>query len=274
MTDTGETDEATPRPGDFTGEWHPVMLRRMVTLGRPLYKFWFRSEVRGLDSFPAGGALIVSNHSGGTTPQDVPVLWLDFFEKFGYDRPLYTLAHDLLFQGPTTKILMQMGMIRATRDNAKKALRSGAVVIVFPGGDNEALRPTWQQSKIDFSGRTGYVTTAIEAGVPIVPAVSIGGQETQLYLTRGEWLAKRLGLKRLTRSEQVAVTIGIPFGLSVGAINFPLPAKIVTQVLEPIDITAKFGENPDVAEVDAHVRGVMQTALTDLAANRRFPILG
>ena len=52
MTDTGETDEATPRPGDFTGEWHPVMLRRMVTLGRPLYKFWFRSEVRGLDSFP------------------------------------------------------------------------------------------------------------------------------------------------------------------------------------------------------------------------------
>ncbi len=213
MTDT---DQATPRPGDFTGEWHPVMLRRMVTLGRPLYKLWFRSEVRGLDNIPSGGALIVSNHSGGTTPQDVPVLWLDFFEKFGFDRPLYTLAHDLLFRGPTTRILTQMGMIRATHENAKKALHSGAVVIVFPGGDNEALRPSWQQSKIDFSGRTGYVTTAIEAGVPIVPTVSIGGQETQLYLTRGEWLAKRLGLKRLTRSEQVAVTIGIPFGLSVG----------------------------------------------------------
>ncbi len=40
------------------------------------------------------------------------------------------------------------------------------------------------------AGRTGYVRTAIEAGVPIVPVVSIGGQETQLVLTRGESLAK------------------------------------------------------------------------------------
>jgi 1-acyl-sn-glycerol-3-phosphate acyltransferase len=99
---------------------------------------------------------------------------------------------------------MQMGMIRASRDNAEKMLRSGAVVIVFPGGDYDALRPTSQQSIIDFNGRMGYVTTAIEAGAPIVPAVSIGGQETQLFLTRGAWLAKRLGLKRLTRTEEVA----------------------------------------------------------------------
>jgi hypothetical protein len=104
--------------------------------------------------------------------------------------------------------------------------------------------------------------------------VSIGGQETQWYLTRGEWLAKRLGLKRLTRGDQVAVSIGIPFGLSVGAINLPLPAKIVTQVLEPIDITAQFGQNPDIAKVDAHVRKVMQSTLDDLAAERRFPIIG
>ena len=84
-------------------------------------------------------------------------------------------------------------MIRATRDNAVKALRSGAVVIVFPGGDNDALRPTWQQNKIDFSGRTGYVTTAIEAGVPIVPTVSIGGQETQLFLPEAPGSPNGLG---------------------------------------------------------------------------------
>jgi 1-acyl-sn-glycerol-3-phosphate acyltransferase len=250
------------------------MLRRMTTLARPLYKLWFRSEVRGLERMPSGGMLIVSNHSGGTTPQDVPILWLDFFDKFGYDRPLYTLGHDLLFQGPAAGMMVRMGTIRASRDNATKALRSGAAVIVFPGGSHEALRPTSQQATIDFHGRMGYVTTAIEAGVPIVPAVSIGGQETQWYLTRGEWLAKRLGLKRLTRGDQVAVSIGIPFGLSVGAINLPLPAKIVTQVLEPIDITAQFGQNPDIAKVDAHVRKVMQSTLDDLAAERRFPIIG
>ena len=267
-------DETPVRPGDFTGQWDPVMMRRMVTLARPVYKIWFRSEVRGLDEYPTGGALIVSNHSGGVNPPDVPILWIGFFEKFGYERPIYTLAHDLVFRGPATGALTRMGMIRATRENAANALRSGAAVIVFPGGDDDALRPTSQRNVIDFSGRTGYVSTAIEAGVPIVPAVSIGGQETQLFLTRGKWLAKRIGLKRLTRSEQVAVSIGFPFGLSVGAINLPFPAKIVTQVLPPIDLITRFGKNPDIGEVDAHVRKVMQTALDRLAAERRLPILG
>ena len=271
MTDGGQT---APRPGDFTGEWDPVMLRRLLTVARPVCKLWFRSQVRGLERLPSGGALIVSNHSGGALAMDAPILWVDFFEKFGYDRPLYTLAHDLAFPGRFAEIMMGLGMIRANRGNAVKALRSGALAITFPGGDHDAWRPTWQQTTIDFNGRTGYVRTAIEAGVPIVPAVSIGAQETQLFLTRGTWLAKRLGLKRRVRLEHMPVSFGFPFGLSVGTINLPLPAKIVTQILPPIDITAQFGGNPDVAEVDAHVRKVMQSASDELGAQRRFPILG
>ena len=54
----------------------------------------------------------------------------------------------------------------------------------------------------------------------------------------------------------------------------PLPSKIVMQVLPPIDIVAEFGENPDIDEVDAHVRHVMQRALDQLADERRLPILG
>ena len=56
--------------------------------------------------------------------------------------------------------------------------------------------------------------------------------------------------------------------------NVPLPAKIVMQVLPPINIIAEFGENPDIDEVDAHVRHVMQRALDELAAERRLPVLG
>jgi hypothetical protein len=40
------------------------------------------------------------------------------------------------------------------------------------------------------------------------------------------------------------------------------------------DITARFGEDPDVAVVDAHVRKVMQTALGRLARKRRLPVIG
>ena len=44
--------------------------------------------------------------------------------------------------------------------------------------------------------------------------------------------------------------------------------------LPAIDITARFGEEPDVAEVDAYVRKVMQEGLDKLAGQRRFPVLG
>ncbi|CKS86779.1 acyltransferase [Mycobacterium tuberculosis] len=148
-------------------------------------------------------------------------------------------------------------------------------MVVFPGGDYDAYRPTFAENVIDFNGRKGYVSTAVEAGVPIVPAVSIGGQESQLYLSRGTWLARRLGLKRLLRSDILPISFGFPFGFSAAIPpNLPLPAKIVMQVLDPINLTKQFGEDPDVDAVDEHVRSVMQQALNDLAAKRRFPILG
>jgi 1-acyl-sn-glycerol-3-phosphate acyltransferase len=130
------------------------------------------------------------------------------------------------------------------------------------------------QNVIDFNGRTGYVRVAIETGAPIVPVVSIGAQETQLFLSRGDRLAKRLGLHRI-RLDILPVTVGLPFGMTTFfPANFPLPTKIVNQVLEPIDIFARFGEHPDVAEVDSYVRSEMQHALYRLARERRFPVLG
>jgi hypothetical protein len=71
------------------------------------------------------------------------------------------------------------------------------------------------------------------------------------------------------------ISVGFPFGLSmIFPPNLPLPSKVVTEILEPIDITARFGKNPDVADVDSYVRSVMQQALDRLAEQRRFPILG
>jgi 1-acyl-sn-glycerol-3-phosphate acyltransferase len=242
---------------------------------RPLIKGYHRAEVRGLESFPPGGALVVSNHSGGLFAMDVPVFATGFYEKFGYERPVYTLSHDVIFTGPTADFFIKTGFIRANHENADEALRSGGVVVVFPGGDYDVYRPTLSENKIDFDGRTGYVKAALHAGVPIVPAVGIGGQETQLYLSRGEWLAKTLRLDKLLRSKILPISFGFPFGLSaVLPVNVPLPSKIVMQVLPPIDIVAEFGEDPDIDEVDGHVRHVMQRALDELAEERRLPVLG
>ncbi|OBI53333.1 glycerol acyltransferase [Mycobacterium kyorinense] len=256
-------------------KWDPGLTERVIGWLRPLIKGYHRAEVRGLESFPSGGALVVSNHSGGLFPMDVPVFATGFYEKFGYDRPVYTLSHDVLLTGPTADFFIRAGFIRANHENADEALRSGGVVVVFPGGDYDVYRPTLSENTIDFDGRTGYVRAAINAGVPIVPAVAVGGQESQLYLSRGTWLAKALRLDKLMRVKILPISVGFPFGLSaVVPPNLPLPTKIVMQVLEPIQIAAQFGEEPDVDEIDAHVRHVMQKALDKLAKERRLPIIG
>jgi 1-acyl-sn-glycerol-3-phosphate acyltransferase len=256
-------------------KWDPGFTERLVNVAGPIAQRWFRFEVRGLKSLPPnGGALVVSNHSGGMLTPDVLIFAAAFYGRFGYDRALYTLGHDGMFAGPMAGWLARLGVIHASTANAANALRSGGIVLVFPGGIYDAYRPTLAENVVDFNGRTGYVRSAMDAGVPIVPAVSIGGQESQLFLTRGTWLAKRLGLSRW-RSDILPVTLGFPFGLSViMPPNLPLPTKIVTDVLAPIDIVAQFGDEPQIAEVDAHIRSVMQGALDRLARERRFPVLG
>jgi 1-acyl-sn-glycerol-3-phosphate acyltransferase len=256
-------------------ERDPAYIAKAIPFLKLAMKGYFRSEVRGIDRVPDGGALMVGNHSGGLMAMDVPIIAVAFADAFGADRPLYCLAHDMLFTGVAGPFFRKFGFVPADRASAREVLTSGAVTIVFPGGDYDTFRPTLKANVIDFDGRTGYVRTALEAGVPIVPVVSIGGQEAQFHLTRGEWLGRLSPLRKVMRTDLLPLTFGFPFGLTFAfPPNLPLPTKIVTQVLDPIDVTAELGPDPDIAEVDEVVRSRMQQALDDLARERRFPVLG
>jgi 1-acyl-sn-glycerol-3-phosphate acyltransferase len=147
---------------------------------------------------------------------------------------------------------------------------------VYPGGDYEVHRPIWESAKVDFNGRKGFIRLALEKDVPLVPVVSIGGQETSIFLSRGEWLAKLLRIDKTLRLKVLPISLAIPWGLNIGdmASHIPLPAKISIRVLDPIDIRKQFGEDPDLDEVYDYILGKMQATLDGLAEERRFPILG
>ncbi len=267
----------TDDPQELMAKRSPATLRAVMPVIRTLMRTWFRSDVRDMDRLPAeGGVLLISNHSGGLTPMDLPIIASEFVEVFGPDRELYCLAHDLLFTGLIGGAMLSCGFLPASRANALAVLEAGAVTVLFPGGDHETSRPTSQSTQIDFNGRMGYTRIAFETGVPIVPVVSIGGQEAQLHLSRGEFIAKTLRFDKLLRTKYLPISFGFPFGIQAGILppNLPLPTKIVTQVLDPIDIRAEFGDDPDFAAVDELVRTRMQAAMDELAEERRFPVIG
>jgi 1-acyl-sn-glycerol-3-phosphate acyltransferase len=207
---------------------------------------------------------------------EVVVLPLAFTTYFGVERPFYQLAHNLVLASPFGPMLKRYGTMAASHKHAEAALSAGAAVLVFPGGDWEVHRPSWERNKVDLAGRKGFIKLALNAGVPIVPVVTIGGQETALFLSRGAWLAKLTGADRLLRLKVLPISLSLPWILNVGDLmgHIPLPAKITIEVLQPIDLIEEFGPEPDVDEVYDHVTRLMQEALDGLAAERRFPVIG
>ena len=242
-----------------------------------LASLYFRGEVRGLGNIPEEGpVLLVGNHSGGNLTPDTSVFTLAFSAYFGVERRFYQLAHNLVLSMPGLGMLRKYGTVAASPENAQKALESGAALLVYPGGDYEVHRPIWESAKVDFDGRKGFIKLALQHDVPIVPVVAIGGQETSIFLSRGEGLAKLLQLDKLFRLKVLPISLAIPWGLNVGDMlgHIPLPAKITVEALPPIHLRDEFGPEPDLDEVYDHVMRVMQDTLDALAAERRLPLIG
>ena len=274
------TDAVHPVRGFQSGndpdDWDPAYVERTLPLLNGLLNNYFRGEVRGLDNIPEEGpALLVGNHSGGLYIADTFVFALGFYSRFGPRRRFHQLAHDLAVRSPLGGLLRRYGTLAASHENARKAFERDAPVLVYPGGDYETFRPSWHSDEIEFGGRSGFVRLALAEGVPIVPVVSIGGQETALFLTRGESLARALGLDRL-RVTVLPVSLGPPLGVNLLDLpgRIPLPAKITVEVLPPLRPAGRPGSKADRDLIYEQVTEEMQDALDRLSEERSVPVVG
>ncbi len=256
----------------------PTYITQTLPALRLMSLLYFRAVVSGLENIPADGpVLLVGNHSGGTLIADTFVFAQSFYDHFGPERRFHQLAHDLVFKLVGLRTLIQRyGTVPASPQNMKTALDRGSALLVYPGGDEETYRPSWESDQIDFAHRTGFIRLALEHDVPIVPVVAIGGQETALFLGRGRRLARWLHLDRAMRLKVLPPVVGPPAMLTVLdlPIRIPLPAQITIEVLEPINLRERLGPTPDIEEGYRTVTGVMQDTLTQLGEERTFPVLG
>jgi 1-acyl-sn-glycerol-3-phosphate acyltransferase len=264
-------------PSADLDERDPDYIRETMAGAWLLASFYFRADVKGLEKIPASGpVLLVGNHSGGNLTPDTTVFTLAFVTYFGVERKFYQLAHNLVLAMPGLGWLRKYGTVAATPKNAELALDQGSVLLVYPGGDYEVHRPSWETGKVDFGGRKGWIRLALEKDVPIVPVVSLGGQETALFLSRGERLARAFRLDRMFRLKVLPISISLPWILNVGDMlgHIPLPAKIRVRALDPVNVREEFGKDPDLDAVYDHVLGRMQASLDHMRRERVLPVIG
>jgi 1-acyl-sn-glycerol-3-phosphate acyltransferase len=232
------------------------------------YRYWFRVEQDGVENVPAaGGALLVSNHSGALPP-DAPMIMQALRNEHPSPRPLYMLGENWFKGYPFVGMLAnKIGLVAAHPANAQRLLRDeGRLALVFPEGQKGSGKLYWQRYRLRRFGRGGFVKTALRSGVPIVPVAVIGAEEAMPIF------AHVRSLQRLTGLIYFPVNHAFPWaGLAAGAMY--LPAKFKIRFLEPVSLDEYGPEGAEdlalVQSIAERVRGQIQREVDRLVAGRK-----
>lgn len=285
-TDVRRESAETPRfalePTDESAAPYPdiALMKRQSEAWRLLLDYYFRLEMSGWNRLPERPSMLVGIHSGTWLTMDAWTLCAEWWRRFGAARILHGTAHDVLLALPALgSYFRKVGVIPASRTAVSAAFAAGRDVVVWPGGELDAMRSWTKRDTVVLGGRTGFIRQAIRSGVPIVPVATVGGHDTVFVLSEGRRIAELLHTKEILRSELLPIVFGFPFGIlpEVLPLHIPLPAKIRTELLDPIELDG----DPERASDDSYVRTIyaevehrIQEGVDRLAQQRRFHAFG
>jgi 1-acyl-sn-glycerol-3-phosphate acyltransferase len=238
----------------------------LMSIMRPLFRDYFRVDVRGIENIPeSGGALVVINHSG-TLPLDGLMAQVAVHDHHPGHRHLRLLAADLVFVLPVVnEFARKAGHTLACAEDAQLLLERGEVVGVMPEGFKGLGKPFSERYKLQRFGRGGFVSTALRTGVPIVPCSVVGAEEIYPMIGNARTLARLCGFPYFP------ITPTFPWLGPLGMI--PLPTKWTIQFGEPIatdGYPAEAAEDPMlVFNLTDQVRETIQHTLYKLLVQRR-----
>ena len=233
---------------------------------RPIYKNWFRVEVRGIENIPEeGGALIVSNHSG-TIAIDSLMVAQAIHDEHPRHRVMRALGADLVFQTPVLGAFARRGgSTLATGDDVDRLFAKDELVGVFPEGFKGVGKPFKERYKLQRFGRGGFVSAALKAGVPIIPTSVVGAEEIAPMIGNMKTVARLLGLP------YAPITPTFPLFGPLGLI--PLPSKWIIEFGAPIETATHGSAAADdpmlVFDLTDQVRETIQQTLYSLLMQRR-----
>ncbi|MDY0004334.1 MAG: lysophospholipid acyltransferase family protein [Polyangia bacterium] len=260
---------------DSLGNMDHARIARLHRIFHGFIERYFRFEVRGLCRIPEGPGLYVGNHSGGLLTSDSFLFGSAVYRERGPEELPYGLGHEFAISLPVVhQVIVPLGAVRASHENARRIFAAGKKALVYPGGDFDDMRPFKDRNRVVFGGRQGYMRLALSHGVPIIPVVSCGSHESLLVLWDGQRLARLIGADRWMRSKVWPVSICLPWGVWVGPplLYIPFPTWILQEVLQPIVFERtgpQAAADPEyVAACCERVESAMQACLDGLAEER------
>jgi 1-acyl-sn-glycerol-3-phosphate acyltransferase len=238
----------------------------LLPVMRTLYERWFRVDVNGVENIPeAGGALLVANHAGALWPIDAAMTAVAVHVEHPGARFLRPLGADLLFGTPGLgTVARRSGATLACHDDAERLLRAGELVGVWPEGFKGIGKPFRERYELRRFGRGGFVRSAINAGVPIVPVSIVGSEEIHPMLGNARTLARLLNLPYFP------LTPTFPWLGPLGLV--PLPSKWYIEFGPPVhtdDLAVGTADDPAaVLDISDQVRDSIQSTLYRLLMQR------
>ena len=167
-----------------------------------------------------------------------------------------------------------MGILRADPVNATAALAAGRHVLVYPGGDEDAFRTFADRNRVVLAGRKGFIKLAMQAGVPLVPLVSVGLHESFVVLSQGRGIAEKLGIKKLLRTDLFPVALSFPWGIVPAFAPFlPLPTSVEMRFETPFYLHGSPDNTDAVDAAYEQIESTMQSSLDELSQDR-IPFIG
>jgi 1-acyl-sn-glycerol-3-phosphate acyltransferase len=198
----------------FAGSVDPAFVAFVLRWVRPIVRALMRPRLEGGEHLSSHKPyLLVGNHSG-LGDAELVALMVVLLERFGTTLPIAGMVHPLSFRGKR-RLMEKVGAIPSTYEAALAALKTGVPVLVFPGGDHEAMRPVWQAYRVDFANRKGFLKIAQAARVPVVPMGIRGSHFVAPVLWRSNvWLARLLVVPALQGIKRYPLTLSAILGLA------------------------------------------------------------
>ncbi|MCC6555220.1 MAG: acyltransferase family protein [Polyangiaceae bacterium] len=235
----------------------PAWAKYAVGVAAFFHRFYFRTEVHGIEQVPAGRALLVANHSG-QIPLDGLVIGASLFLDADPPRIMRSMVEKWTQTLPfVSTFFSRVGQVVGVPENARRLLDLGAAILVFPEGSRGISKPFTERYQLREFG-LGFMRLALETDTPIVPVAVIGAEEQYISLGNIDTLSRALGMPSFPLIPQLLLPGG----------QLPLPTRYRLRFGEPMT----FRGDPDdddavieekVARVKAKIQSMLNRGLKE-----------